>query len=316
MGSSCSLRLATRCSSTPRTVLVGAGVRRPVVRSSRYACSGTCVGRPQSVGGHDASGVAARVLRARQGTRAPHGWRRPPGAHANHRDRVAPPPAGASVVADIGGGPGRYTTWLADLGHRVHHRDVVPLHVEQVRDANVARATVGTAVGDARSLDLDDASVDAVLLLGPLYHLSQRRDRVRALRGHAASYGRGARLRRRDHSGRRGSACSRSSCTRPSHDRRRARPLNAPANCDRSSPAPSTASCTGPRSCAPSSGPPTSRSSTSSASRARPPCSPIWTRASTTRTTLVWSSTPRALERVPELLGLGPHLLATATAVW
>jgi len=91
------------------------------------------------------------------------------------------PPAPA-VVADIGGGPGRYTTWLADLGHRVHHRDLVPLHVEQVRDAHVARATVDTAVGDARSLDLDDASVDAVLLLGPLYHLSQRPDRVRALR--------------------------------------------------------------------------------------------------------------------------------------
>ncbi|WP_207755861.1 methyltransferase domain-containing protein [Nonomuraea cypriaca] len=35
--------------------------------------------------------------------------------------------------------------------------------------------------GDARHLPLPDASVDAVLLLGPLYHLAERADRVRAL---------------------------------------------------------------------------------------------------------------------------------------
>ena len=88
------------------------------------------------------------------------------------------------AVADIGGGPGRYTVWLAELGCRVHHRDLVPLHVEQ---AATAAATVGldgvdTAVGDALDLDLSDAEVDAVLLLGPLYHLSRRDDRLRALR--------------------------------------------------------------------------------------------------------------------------------------
>jgi SAM-dependent methyltransferase len=33
-----------------------------------------------------------------------------------------------------------------------------------------------------RDLDLPDASVDAVLLLGPLYHLTDRAERVRALR--------------------------------------------------------------------------------------------------------------------------------------
>ncbi|MGB6455952.1 MAG: class I SAM-dependent methyltransferase, partial [Streptosporangiaceae bacterium] len=41
---------------------------------------------------------------------------------------------------------------------------------------------IDSAVGDARSLDLADASVDAVLLLGPLYHLARRADRVQALR--------------------------------------------------------------------------------------------------------------------------------------
>jgi SAM-dependent methyltransferase len=84
------------------------------------------------------------------------------------------------VVADVGGGPGRYSFWLADLGHRVIHRDVFPLHVEQVAAARHPR--VETAVADARDLDLDDATVDAVLLLGPLYHLYERHQRVAVLR--------------------------------------------------------------------------------------------------------------------------------------
>ena len=97
--------------------------------------------------------------------------------------RLPPPPA---TIADIGGGPGRYALWLAGLGYRVVHRDVVPMHVEQLLAAASAKPEAGSAVesavGDARSLDLADASVDAVLLLGPLYHLTRRADRVQALR--------------------------------------------------------------------------------------------------------------------------------------
>jgi len=89
------------------------------------------------------------------------------------------PPAPA-VVADIGGGPGRYTEWLASLGYAVHHRDLVRSHVEHV--SGLALPAVTTATADARDLDLPDASVDAVLLLGPLYHLAVREDRVQSLR--------------------------------------------------------------------------------------------------------------------------------------
>src|SRR5580693_1435214 len=88
-------------------------------------------------------------------------------------------PAAPAVVADIGGGPGRYTLWLASLGYQVEHRDLMPLHVEQL---TADTAGGHTAVGDVRDLDLPDASVDAVLLLGPLYHLTDRAERVRALR--------------------------------------------------------------------------------------------------------------------------------------
>lgn len=89
-------------------------------------------------------------------------------------------PAAPALVADIGGGPGRYVDWLVERGHRVVHRDIVPGHVDQVR-ARHGRGSVDSAVGDARCLDLDDASVHAVLLLGPLYHLLTVKDRVQAL---------------------------------------------------------------------------------------------------------------------------------------
>jgi SAM-dependent methyltransferase len=91
---------------------------------------------------------------------------------------LPPPPA---VVADIAGGPGRYTLWLASLGYQVRHRDLMPLHVRQLREAAGDDPRIQSAVADARELDLPSHSADAALLLGPLYHLSERRDRVRAL---------------------------------------------------------------------------------------------------------------------------------------
>jgi ubiquinone/menaquinone biosynthesis C-methylase UbiE len=97
------------------------------------------------------------------------------------RRYLPPPPA---VVADIGGGPGRYAVWLTECGYLVHLVDPVPLHVEQACTAARDRLGVALAsadVGDARALRLPDASADAVLLLGPLYHLPEHTDRLRAL---------------------------------------------------------------------------------------------------------------------------------------
>jgi SAM-dependent methyltransferase len=93
--------------------------------------------------------------------------------------RLPPAPA---VIADIGGGPGRYALWLASLGYQVEHRDLMPLHVSQLQTDAAEVPGIRTAVGDARALDLPDASADAVLLLGPLYHLSGRADRIAAVR--------------------------------------------------------------------------------------------------------------------------------------
>ena len=91
-------------------------------------------------------------------------------------------PDAPATVLDIGGGPGRYAVWLAERGHTVHLLDPVPLHVDQATEALKAHEQATATLGDARALPYPDAHADAVLLLGPLYHLTERADRVKALR--------------------------------------------------------------------------------------------------------------------------------------
>jgi len=95
--------------------------------------------------------------------------------------RHLPPPPCA--ILDVGGGPGVYACWLRDRGYEVDLVDPVPRHVELAR-ARLAQAGNGRGQarsGDARRLEFEDASRDAVLLLGPLYHLPRRADRDRSL---------------------------------------------------------------------------------------------------------------------------------------
>ena len=87
------------------------------------------------------------------------------------------PPVPARVL-DVGGATGVYAGPLAAAGYRVHVVDPLPAHAE----AAAALPGVTAAVGDARRLPAAGGSADAVLLLGPLYHLTQRADRVRAWR--------------------------------------------------------------------------------------------------------------------------------------
>jgi SAM-dependent methyltransferase len=96
-------------------------------------------------------------------------------------DLLLPPPP--ARLLDAGGGPGTYATPLARRGYRVHLVDPVPLHVEQARQAAGADPAAGftAALGDARELPAPDESQDAVMLFGPLYHLTEAAHRQQAL---------------------------------------------------------------------------------------------------------------------------------------
>ena len=95
-------------------------------------------------------------------------------------DRHAPAPP--AVVLDVGGGAGAYSFWLAERGYTVHLVDAVPrLIAEAQRSGSGNRPLASCTVGDARALEFADHTADMVLLLGPLYHLTDAIDRVKAL---------------------------------------------------------------------------------------------------------------------------------------
>ncbi len=94
------------------------------------------------------------------------------------------PPAPARV-ADIGGGPGYYAVELAHQGYHVTLLDLsaanIALGRQKAAEAGVTLAA--SLTGNALHLDgFADRSYDAVLLLGPLYHLLSEEDRRQAVR--------------------------------------------------------------------------------------------------------------------------------------
>jgi SAM-dependent methyltransferase len=95
--------------------------------------------------------------------------------------RFAVPPPG--VVVDIGGAAGAYALWLAEAGHSVHLLDRVPRLVAEAqrRSAAARRPLLSCRVAEAGALDVPGETADVVLLLGPLYHLTEPGDRARAL---------------------------------------------------------------------------------------------------------------------------------------
>jgi SAM-dependent methyltransferase len=92
-------------------------------------------------------------------------------------------------ILDAGGGPGRYTIWLAERGHRMTLIDLSPRSVALARDRvdaapdSVRRNVEVVAEGSITDLTaFPDASFDAVLCLGaPLSHLIDRPSRQKAV---------------------------------------------------------------------------------------------------------------------------------------
>lgn len=94
-------------------------------------------------------------------------------------------PAPPAVIYDIGGGYGEYAWWLAARGYEVHLFDLAETNIRLSADlaAEYPGASLRAAeVCDARSVDRPDESADAILLMGPLYHIPERAERIAAVR--------------------------------------------------------------------------------------------------------------------------------------
>lgn len=94
------------------------------------------------------------------------------------------PPAGSRVL-DIGGGPGRYSIWLAEQGYRVTLADLSPDLLDLAREKVAESGVTLDGIVEANAADLSqfgDSSFDAALCLGPFYHLMFEDERAAAAR--------------------------------------------------------------------------------------------------------------------------------------
>lgn len=90
-------------------------------------------------------------------------------------------------ILDLGGGPGRYTIWLTERGYQVVLADLSPNLLDIARD-RITEAGVSAQIEDVIVCDATDLSrfendaFDAILCLGPFYHLVEITDRQKAMR--------------------------------------------------------------------------------------------------------------------------------------
>ncbi len=91
-------------------------------------------------------------------------------------------PGGKLRILDVGGATGVHSEWLLQDGHRVDLVEPVESQSQVAADRLGPAQGFEAHTGNALALDFPDDTFDAVLLMGPLYHLTAHEDRVRALR--------------------------------------------------------------------------------------------------------------------------------------
>lgn len=85
-------------------------------------------------------------------------------------------------ILDLGGATGVYSFPLAEMGHEVYLADLSEDLIDEAREKNADGRLKSCDVVNAIDLGLyADGFFDAVLLLGPLYHLTERKERERCL---------------------------------------------------------------------------------------------------------------------------------------
>ncbi len=83
-------------------------------------------------------------------------------------------------VLDIGGGPGRYSLYLAERGCDVTLVDLSEANIDYaLHKAEEQGLTLKAFVCDAREIERQTSKLyDHILLMGPLYHLLEEKDRI------------------------------------------------------------------------------------------------------------------------------------------
>ena len=85
------------------------------------------------------------------------------------------------ILLDVGGGPGIYAEWLAGLGQEVHLVDPVEKHIKQAnKRSKQAKKPFKSQSGEAQRLEFADEFAHVVILHGPLYHLQEQEQRIKA----------------------------------------------------------------------------------------------------------------------------------------
>lgn len=86
-------------------------------------------------------------------------------------------------ILDVGGGAGYYAFWLQSLGHHVSLVDLSPANIDLVeqRESEYGISLTHHSEGDAGKLNFPDDHFDLVLMMGPLYHLIDKVQRIQAL---------------------------------------------------------------------------------------------------------------------------------------
>lgn len=87
---------------------------------------------------------------------------------------------GRMRILDIGGATGKYSFWLAELGHDVTLIDPMPNLIEIAKNNPKSKFLRSIEVGDVRGLTTKEDTFDLIICFGPFYHLTDLEEREKA----------------------------------------------------------------------------------------------------------------------------------------